>query len=170
MPLYRHTCAGCGALTVDLQPLDAEPPLHCSSPMVRLMPRRVVGRVVNPSAGPSTSSNPPPESARPDTLRHVRTLERVESAAPICATKPELPTLDPSQPSVPWASSVGWKPAADRNAGERDASWRDDCEAMTEWHAQWLERDGVDRGAALRKASATQQGVIEQARTEVEAS
>jgi hypothetical protein len=39
---------------------------------------------------------------------------------------------------------------------------------MTEWQTQWLERDGVDRGTALRKASATQQAVVEQARSEFE--
>jgi hypothetical protein len=166
VPLYRHTCRECGVITIDLQSLDAGPPEHCDVRMVRLMPRRVVGRVVNPTAGPPAAM-PRPATPKPDLLQPVRSLPRPEGTAPICATRPDLPTIDPAAgPQIPWQRQA--KAPAERNAGERDSSWHDTCEAMTEWQTQWLERDGVDRGTALRKASATQQAVVEQARSEFE--
>jgi hypothetical protein len=169
VPIYRHTCRECGDVTTDLLGLESPNPTCCGSSMVRLMPRRVVGRVINPSAGPPARA-PRPAPVQPDQLRRLRQLERPEGLDQICKTRPEaldLPPVDPSLPAIPWASSVAAKPVTERNAGERDAGWRDTCEAMTEWQAQWLERDGVDRGAALRKASTTQQAVVEQARAEV---
>src|SRR5690606_22052254 len=56
MPIFRHGCQSCGVEIVDLYPSTDAAPECCGSTMRRLMPKRVVGRVVADSNGVHTGS------------------------------------------------------------------------------------------------------------------
>jgi len=171
MPLYRHRCTECEVETLDLQPLDAVRPRHCGARMERLMPRRVVGRVAPDSNGAHLGSGfaslaPAGARGHVEDARSCKVGEILASgSAPVTSIKPTL--VDTENPlAIPWRTKPDAKDYTELDAGERDSRWRDTVERMTNWQANCLEQDGIDRGEALSRASQQQQRVAEQSRAD----
>jgi hypothetical protein len=168
--LARHECVACSARTEDMLPNgDAPPPEHCGSPMRRLLGApagRVKGSpfVGGPAVPPPTPARPPRRMMGQHFGKDSKVVGR-SSGAPVLtgdAGKPSMPRGEARGPKIKHRQWV--KRFEDSNAAERDERWRDTCESMTHWQADCLEQSGMDRGDALRKASADQQKITEKAR------
>lgn len=163
MPIYRYECNTCRSRFSDLLKLDApNPACKCGGETTKLMPRRVVGRVMPDSNGVHTGSGfacSSPAADEPETLAAV---------AGEMPTAMELPAItgDPKL-HMPWKTNFA-KDYADCAADERDARWHDTAQAMTQWQADCLASGGVDYSAALAQASQTQQQVVAQSRSEMQ--
>lgn len=165
MPLYRHECTRCRVERLDLLRIDDPNPDHCGATMRRIMPRRVVGRVVPDSNGAHVGSGFA-QAGHVDAGPDTETEQVVASASCMPSSLPAK-RIDPDDKlSIPWNTKPLAKDYADCDAAERDGRWHDTCQRMTEWQASCLEQDGIGRGEALRRASQLQQTVTEQARAE----
>lgn len=172
MPLYRYECGGCGAEIVDLQKVDDSAPLHCGTPMRKIMPRRVVGRVVPDSngvhAGSGMSSTSKAEHLQAKAMEeHAWDVERelegkgihvegegVEIGHPTGGL--EIPEIDPNDPNViPPAPTTGtWaKDYSDCDAEEKTERWMDTREALATWTARKLEEKGSTPSEARKEAN-----------------
>lgn len=142
MPLHRYQCSTCGELQEHLRHSAEDSPEHCGEPMVKRMPRRVVGRVEGS------------EQARGADRREQQ--ERQAVMIKQLRANEHAPAARASSPvDIPAASWSG--PA--RSRAELDARWRDTTEAMATWQANSLAADGVDYGEAKRKAERHQQQI-----------
>lgn len=184
MPLYRYTCNACRREFVELVSMHAPNPTCCGAETTKLMPRRVVGRVMPDSNGvhagsgfASSSSAPSFTPASTASLADFagtdaeaeaeafETLLRVEGEVP----KSEPPKLaNPDHPlNVPLATKFA-KDYDRCSADERDACWHDTAEAFTAWQARVKVDNGLDYSTALAQASTEQQAVVAQARAEMQ--
>jgi putative FmdB family regulatory protein len=182
MPLYRYTCNACRREFVELVSMHAPNPACCGAESTKLMPRRVVGRVVPDSDGVHAGSGFARSSSAPsftpastasladftdtdDEAEAVETLLRVEGEVP----KSDPPKLaNPDHPlNVPLATKFA-KDYDRCSADERDACWHDTAEAFTAWQARVKVDSGLDYSTALAQASTEQQAVVSQARAEMQ--
>jgi hypothetical protein len=180
MPLHRYRCRTCSRTREQLEHRDLVVPECCGVAMARAMPTSVVGRVVADSNGAHAGSGfaqpaQPPARERVQAL-DIATRRRVElePLQTICSdmprTRAELPTargdIDacrlPPQP----AGGAFAKEFGDCNAEERDARWRDTCEAVESMQVNALESSGVDGSDARQTAHASAVEVISRARAE----
>lgn len=158
MPLYRHECSRCGLESLDLLPIGDDTPAHCGGSMRRLMPRRVVGRVVADSNGAHAGSGfaaPAPAS--------------VEVAAPRAQQRNIAQRVDASDPTVvPPAPKTGAfaKAYAECNAAERDARWHDTAQAVETWTTKGLEAKGQAPAVARKVAAQEARAAITKARAD----
>lgn len=144
MPIYRYECSACGRRCEEIHSIGDAPPASgcCSVAQRRLMPRRVRGRVLEPGQAQAEA--------------------RAEEAGELQAAA--LRSADPPQrEATPWdIPPASWSGPATSRA-EVDARKRDTVEAMASWQTRSLEADGVEYGAAKRKAERHQQQIIAQA-------
>ena len=176
MPIHRYHCRKCSRSREQLEHREVAAPECCGVAMDRAMPTRVVGRVVPDSDGAHAGSG----FARPARERvhalDLATRQRVEldpqeiiheemprtrAELPIAAGDFEACRLPP-QP----AGGAFAKDFSDCDAGERDARWRDTCEAVESMQVNALETSGVDGSDARRTAHATAIDVVSRARAE----
>lgn len=190
MPLYRYTCTRCAIEFVDLRGINEAAPDHCGKAMAKLMPRRVVGRVVPDSNGVHTGSGfarsgvPAPEPSKPSgaQLWDVQAAMREQGSdiemlgGASDPLRPQnrfiAPEIDPTDPTmIPQPPSTGvWaKDYEDCDAAERDERWRDSTEALATWHAKGLDTKGSEPANARAFASQAAQQTIERARADLEA-
>lgn len=180
MPIHRYTCSKCSRSREQLEHRDLAVPECCGVAMGRAMPRRVVGRVVPDSNGAHAGSGFAAPVMQPQRERvqalDIATRSRVEldPLGKICeempSTRTTLPLADgdidafrlPPQPTT----GAYAKEFEDCNAEERDARWRDTCEAVEAMTTRSLESSGVDGSEARRSAHATAVDTIQRARTE----
>lgn len=142
MPIYRYGCQDCLEEREEIQAIDAPAPECCEAPMVKMMPRRVRGRVVG-SEQQVRHAQAEQAEARADGLR-------IRSGG-TGGGKRDAQGFDP-------LAGASWSGPATSKA-EQTSRLRDGREAFTEWQARSLQADGVPRGEALRKASKHQQQV-----------
>lgn len=161
MPIYRHQCNACGVELLDLMGINDPNPDHCGSTMLRLMPRRVVGRVAPDTNGVHAGSG----FASSGPVLDLPAADEVLASASAMPGSFTPPPVDPNNKlAIPWRTKPDAKDYAELDANERDGRWRDSCERLTEWRANCLEQDGISRGDALSLASQSQQQITEQSR------
>jgi len=162
MPIYRHECSGCGVEATDLFGLRDDPPRCCGQTMTRLMPRRVVGRVMPDTDGAHVGSGfAPPSTSGEDAPVTIASA----SVAPPASIEGQFDAADPL--ALPLAGKPRPKRYSDSTAAERDEYWHDTTQAMTAWQTNGLESDGVQPDAARRTAEQTQQQMSARARADL---
>jgi hypothetical protein len=169
MPVYLHDCLSCQARTENLLAIDAEPPVHCGRPMVRRM-GAPFGRVVGSSAPITPRPVPSQAQLRPGRMWKTadgRGFERgrvvAEGGAPVAPSRQKRPEMPgPEMPTRVWPKAYE---ACD--AAQRDERWRDSNEQMTAYRADCLTASGIERGEALKTASAAQQAATADARSQL---
>ena len=186
MPIYRHECRSCGIETTDLYKLAADPPRHCGEPMRRLMPGRVVGRVVSDSNGvhegsgfaraPSGTPSPAPANVWEPELQSLTDqagesfeLLGEDRGGVMPQQRHVAPDIDPDDPTAIPPQPEGGAFVDDYetcDAAKRDERWHDTAQAVAAWAAKGLEAKGEEPAAARSMASAAAQKTVEKARSQ----
>lgn len=170
--LQRHECVVCPTRSENLlRRGDSPAPEHCGQPMRRLI-GAPAGRVAgSPFVGGQRA--PAHHPHRQLIGRHLGEHSDVvggSSSAPVLTgAAGQAGRLPRGESQGPEIQHRQWpKPFEACSASERDERWRDTTESMAQWQADCLEQSGMQRGAALRKASADQQQITEKARAAYE--
>lgn len=145
MPLYLYECGACSRVSEHLHGLREPSPTCCGSEQRRRMPRRVRAVVLGPGQA----------------VTERAAEERREGLLARAGDRPP-PRREPSPVDIPGASYSG----PPRDAADRAERWRDTTEAMAHWQARSLAADGLEYGAAKRKAEQHQQAVSAAAEAE----
>jgi hypothetical protein len=140
VPIYLYECTACGRRREEIHGYREPAPVSrcCEVGQIRLMPRRVRARVLEPG------------QARREAAGELR-------AAELTSITPE--PRAPSEVDIPAPSWSG----PPRSRAERDERYRDTTEALAAWQTRSLVADGVDYTTAKRQAEAHQQTVVAQA-------
>lgn len=179
MPLYRYNCKKCGIEFVDLRGFSEANPTCCGVETTKLMPRRVVGRVVPDSNGVHSGSGFSRVSANAHASGVVSRLHaegrELDMVADGPASEAIRPTtnystpIDPDDPTmIPLPSYTGEfaKDFDDCSRAEKDSRWRDTAAATAAWHTKLLEQNGVDSSEARSIASQAAQQTVAKAQAE----
>ena len=177
MPIFRHECPTCGIEVIDFYQSRDSQPSCCGAQMRRLMPRRVVGRVVPDSNGVHAGSGFSASSSaalakRPVTFQteagEAQVMGTVEDYASVMpSSRVVAPEVDPTNPNqIPLAPTTGVfaKNYEDCSAAERDERWRDGAQALAAFATRKLEEQGAAPSAARAQAADAASTTISKAR------
>jgi hypothetical protein len=168
MPVYRHMCPICHLRIEDYYPrLDSPAPSHCGEAMVKLMGApfgRVVGSPTPVAQRVKPAAKPRGPQGRGSKWFGGDAGEVVgEGRSPVTPNRQPRPEMTgPQMPTRTWS-----KPYEACTAAQRDERWRDSNEQMTAYRADCLTASGIERGEALKTASAAQQTATADARSQL---